>query len=68
MSEVKCDHCGAKIRIEDAIPCTWEEIGSTWFYCKRCEEGVFGGKIKVKNNKVINALKDRNESKSFSMK
>lgn len=52
MEKVKCDHCGIEINKEDAVPCTWEEIGLTWFYCRICEEGVFGGRISVKNNDI----------------
>lgn len=38
MERVKCDHCGNTINKKDAVPCTWEEIDLTWYYCKRCDE------------------------------
>lgn len=65
MGEVKCDHCGIEIYLKDAIPCTWEEIGLTWFYCRRCDEGVFGGNTRVENDNVIDVLKDKNVEVSF---
>lgn len=48
MDKVKCDHCGVVIKKKDAMPCTWHNIEPgkdlTWYYCKSCDEGVFGRK------------------------
>ena len=68
MEKVKCDHCGVIINKEDAIPCAWEEINETWFYCKKCNEGVFGCKLKLNNRKAIDKLKSNDSGKSFSIK
>lgn len=66
MDIVKCDHCGIEVDKNNAVPCTWKEFDLTWYYCKRCNEGVFGG-LKVKNEEVIDKLKMNNDTKSFTI-
>jgi hypothetical protein len=40
---VTCDHCGDVVSIENAHKTEWKEINLHWYYCDRCEKGVFGG-------------------------
>lgn len=70
MEKVKCDHCGREIDKKDAVPCTWKEIDTTWYYCKPCNTGVFGmgiGKLKISNKKAIDNIKSMDKPKSFSI-
>ncbi|MDF1510708.1 hypothetical protein PZE06_21465 [Robertmurraya sp. DFI.2.37] len=41
---VCCDHCGKEVPIDKARKTKWEGINHYWYYCNRCEIGVFGGK------------------------
>lgn len=39
---VTCDHCGDDVPIEKAHKTEWKDSGFYWYYCDRCEKGVFG--------------------------
>lgn len=41
--EVQCDHCGEFVPVEQAHMTYWEEHDLYWYYCDRCENGVFKG-------------------------
>lgn len=53
MTLVKCSHCGEHIPKEEVVPCIWKEYNITWYYCKRCNDCVFGGFFKNESNDDI---------------
>lgn len=53
MTLVKCSHCGEHIPKEEVVPCIWKEYNITWYYCKRCNDCVFGGFFKNESGNTI---------------
>jgi hypothetical protein len=41
---VCCDHCGKEVPIDEAYRTEWKEINHYWYYCNKCESGVFSSK------------------------
>ncbi len=45
---IKCNHCGDNVPLEKAHRTEWKEINLIWYYCDKCEYGVFGNKGRLK--------------------
>lgn len=55
--KVQCEHCGNYVSIQDAHKTVWNlDNGDSlsWYYCDRCEKGVFSGGRNNENKTLEN--------------